>query len=340
MATIFMAKSGEKPIGFYSTYDFAASVSQIVVEIEVPVLEGVSNGCIFYADASYSLFSMNNGIPNETIVIIGPYISRSANVVLNDLHAEIARRRLSGCELDHFLCFELDRFYGEPLVKEPTIYNDPTAPHFTCPGDCKNDPLIKKTWNMLSVGETWDLDHLTLNQLIQELSMCKPGIDFHNRHYSFTTNLVIRSLVEMCINNVSVSALASSERVDTLERVSLNKVGYLVFMDDTSVDLACTDNAFQPSLSKDVIQSWKLSEVFKYFIEDEEYGIYFVQSLEENRYLFVDRTLIRATYRAFLLQLFWLEVQHPAGLLSISCLSYNKRSNWLAWLFLGSQARA
>ena len=303
MAKIFMAKTDEKPIGFYSTYELAASVSPIVVEIDVPVLEGVSNGCIFYAEAVYSLFSMNNGIPKETNVVIGPYMSRSANVALNDLHAEVARRRLSGCELDHFLCFELDRVYGEPLVKEPMIYNDPTAPHFTCPGDCKNDPLIKKTWNMLFAGKTWDLDHLTLDQVIRELSMYMPRIDLHNRYYSFTTNLVISSLVEMCMNNVSVSVLVSGERSKMLERVSFDKVGYLAFMDDTAVDAACTDNAFQPSLSKDMIQSWKLSEVFKYFIEDEEYGIYFVQSLEENRYLFVDRTLIRATYRAFLMLL-------------------------------------
>lgn len=301
MATIFMAKSGEKPIGFYSTYDIAASVSPIVVEIDVPVLKGVSNGCVFYADAVYSLFSMNNGIPKETDVIIGPYISRSANVALNDLHAEVARRRLSGCELDHFLCFELDRVYGEPLVEEPMIYNDPTAPHYTCPGDCKNDPLIKKTWNMLSAGKTWDLDHLTLNQLIQTLSMYKPGIDLHNKYYSFTTNLIIRRLVEMCKNNAFVSVLISGERADTLERVRLSEVGYLTFVDDSAVDEACTDNAFRPSLSKDMIQSWKLSEVFKCFVEDEEYGIYFVQSLKDNRYLFVDRTLIKATYRAFLM---------------------------------------
>ena len=26
---------------------------------------------------------------------------------------------------------------------------------------------------------------------------------------------------------------------------------------------------------------------------------------------------------------FWLEAQQPAGLLSVSCLSYNKGSNWL-----------
>ena len=36
---------------------------------------------------------------------------------------------------------------------------------------------------------------------------------------------------------------------------------------------------------------------------------------------------------------FWLEAQHPAGLLSISCLSYNKGSNWLTTLFLGFYVR-
>lgn len=144
MATIFMAKSGEKPIGFYSTYELAVSVSAIVVELDVPVLDGIPNGCIFYADAVYSLFSMNNGIPKETNVTVGPYISRSANVALNDLYAEVARRRLSSCELDHFLCFELDRVYGEALIEDPMLYNDPSAPHFTCPEDSKNDPLIQK----------------------------------------------------------------------------------------------------------------------------------------------------------------------------------------------------
>lgn len=298
MATIFMAKKGDNPLGFYSTHELAALVSPNVVEIDVPILEGVSNGCVFFADAVYCLFSMNNGIPKETNVIIGPYISRSANVALNDLHAEVARRRLSGCELNHFLCFELDRFYGEPLVEEPTIYNDPCAPHFTCPGDCKNDPQIQKTWDMLSKGITWDLNHLTLNQLIQELSMYKPGIDLHNRYYSFTTNLVIKSLLEMCKNNTSVCVLTSGDNADELERVSLNEVGYIVFMDAVAAEEACTKYS---SLQKEKIRTWRLSDVFEYFIRDEEYGIYFVQSLGENRYLFVSRTLIRSTYRTLLM---------------------------------------
>ena len=37
---------------------------------------------------------------------------------------------------------------------------------------------------------------------------------------------------------------------------------------------------------------------------------------------------------------FWLEAQHPAGLLSISCLSYNKGSNWLTIASLGFHVRA
>ena len=36
---------------------------------------------------------------------------------------------------------------------------------------------------------------------------------------------------------------------------------------------------------------------------------------------------------------FWLESQHPAGFLSISCLSYNKGSNWLTTTSLGFCAR-
>jgi hypothetical protein len=36
---------------------------------------------------------------------------------------------------------------------------------------------------------------------------------------------------------------------------------------------------------------------------------------------------------------FWLEAQHPAGLLSISHLSYNKGSNWLTFTSLGFHAR-
>ena len=36
---------------------------------------------------------------------------------------------------------------------------------------------------------------------------------------------------------------------------------------------------------------------------------------------------------------FWLEAQHPAGLLSISCLRYNKGSNWLTARFLGFYVR-
>ena len=35
----------------------------------------------------------------------------------------------------------------------------------------------------------------------------------------------------------------------------------------------------------------------------------------------------------------WLEAQHPAGLLSVSCLSYNKGSNWLTITSLGFYAR-
>lgn len=297
MATIFMAKSGEKPIGVYSTYELAASVSPIVVEIDVPVLDGYSNGYIFYTDAVYSLFSMNNGIPKETNVTIGPHISRSANVALNDLYTEVARRRLSGCELDHFLCFELDRFYGEALIEEPMIYNDPSAPHFTCPEDCKNDPLIQKTWNMLLYGKTWDLDHLTLNQLIQELSICNPRIDLRNRHYSFTTNLVIRSLVELCMNNVSVGVLADGEKNTRLERVRLSEVGYIVFVDDAAVNDVCSK---YESLQKDKVCTWRLNDVFEYFVRDEEYGVYFVQALADNRYLFVDGTLIKAVYRTLL----------------------------------------
>lgn len=34
--------------------------------------------------------------------------------------------------------------------------------------------------------------------------------------------------------------------------------------------------------------------------ESEEFGTYFVRSLAEGRYLFVDKTLLRATYRGFL----------------------------------------
>lgn len=95
---------------------------------------------------------------------------------------------------------------------------------------------------------------MTLNQLIQEISMYKLGIDLHNRCYSFTANLVIKSLVEMCMNSVSVSVLARNEREDALESVSLNKVGYLAVMNDAAVEAACSDNALQPSLSKDMIQ--------------------------------------------------------------------------------------
>lgn len=300
MATIFMAKSDEKPIGFYSTYELAASVSAIVEEIDAPVHESVSNGCIFYADAVYRLFSMTNGIPKETNVIIGPYISRSANVALNDLCSEVVSRRLFGCELDHFLCFELDKFYGEPIVEDPMIYNDPCDLHFTCPAECKNDPLIQKTWNMLSEGKIWDLDHLTFNQLIDVFCTCKTLVDFSNKFNSFSTNLVIKSLLEMCANSVSANVLGSIKRTGALERVGLRKVGYLVFMDDAAVDEACAESTFQPPLEKRMIQSWKISDVFEYFVKDEEYGIYFVRSLAEGRYLFVDRTLIRATYRAFL----------------------------------------
>lgn len=300
MAIIFMAKSAEKPIGFYSTYELAASVSTFVVEIDVPILEGVSNGCVFYADAVYRLFSMSNGIPKETNVIIGPYISRSANAVLNDLHSEVVRRHLIGCELDHFLCFELDKFYGESIVEEPMIYNDPYAPHFTCPADCKNDPIIQEKWNMLSEGKIWDLDHLTFNQLIDVFSTCKTLVDFSNKFNSFSTNLVIKSLLELCANNVSTNVLSSIKRTGALERVSLRKVGYLVFMDDAAVDEACMESTFQPPLEKRMIQSWKISDVLEYFVKDEEYGIYFVRSLADGRYLFVDRTLILATYRAFL----------------------------------------
>lgn len=36
---------------------------------------------------------------------------------------------------------------------------------------------------------------------------------------------------------------------------------------------------------------------------------------------------------------FWLEAQHPAGLLSVSCLSYNKGSNWLTNRPLGLYVR-
>lgn len=36
---------------------------------------------------------------------------------------------------------------------------------------------------------------------------------------------------------------------------------------------------------------------------------------------------------------YWLEVQHPAGLLSVSCLSYNKGSNWLTNTSLGLDVR-
>lgn len=57
MATVFMAKSGDHPVGFYSTYPQAASISSDVVEMDLPILEGESNGCVFYADAVYSLFS-------------------------------------------------------------------------------------------------------------------------------------------------------------------------------------------------------------------------------------------------------------------------------------------
>lgn len=176
---------------------------------------------------------------------------------------EISRRRLTGCELDHFLCFELDRVYGEPLVKEPVVYNDPCAPHYSFPGDCKNDPLIQKTWQMLLEGKTWDLNHLTFTQLIDELSTYKPGIDFSNRFNSFTTNLVIRSLLEMCVNNASANVLCSIKRTGALERVSINKVGYLVFMDDMAVDEACKESAFQPPIEKRMIQSWTIRDLFE-----------------------------------------------------------------------------
>ncbi len=296
MAIIFMAKTGEKPVGFYSTYELAASVSPDVEEIDVPVLKGVSNGCVFYADAFYSFFSIINGIPKETNVIIGPRISRSANAALTDLHAEAARRRLSGCELDHFLCFEIDSLHGESLVEKAGVCNDPCAPHFTCSGNCKHDPLIQKTWNMLSEGKTWDLEHLTLSQLIHELSMYKPGIDLTNRSNSFTSNLAARSLAEMCMNNASVRVLAGTERADTLEKVRINEVGYLVFMDEAAVEEACTGRL---PLQKDRIRTWKFRDVIKYFGENEEYGIYFVQSLDDKRYLFVDRMLLLSVINSF-----------------------------------------
>lgn len=299
MATVFMAKMGDKPLGFYSSYSLASTISSDVVEMDIPILERVSNGCVFYADAVYSLFSFNNGVPKETIITIGPYISRCANTALNNLFSEISRRRLTGCELEHFLCFELDRVYGEPLVKESTIYNDPVAPLYTSPEECKNDPLIKKAWHMLAEGKIWNLDHLTFTQLIDELSTYKPMIDFSNRFNSFTTNLIIRSLIEMCVNNASVNVLGSVKRAGALERICLSKVGYLVFVDDTAVDEICGKGTFQPPLEKRMIQSWKISDVFEYFIRDEEYGIYFARSLADGRYLFMDRTLILSAYRLF-----------------------------------------
>lgn len=56
MATVFMAKRGDNPEGFYSTYLLAASVSSYVVEMDLPIIEGASKGCVFYADAVYNLF--------------------------------------------------------------------------------------------------------------------------------------------------------------------------------------------------------------------------------------------------------------------------------------------
>lgn len=70
MATVFMAKRGDKPVGFYSTYPLVASFSSDVIEMDLPIIEGFSKGCVFYADAVYSLFSFNNGIPKETIITI------------------------------------------------------------------------------------------------------------------------------------------------------------------------------------------------------------------------------------------------------------------------------
>lgn len=104
----------------------------------------------------------------------------------------------------------------------------------------------------------------------------------------------------MCVNNASANVLCSINRTGALERISINKVGYLVFMDEMAVDEACKESTFQPPIEKRMIQSWKIRDLFEYFIKDEEYGIYFVQSLAEGRYLFVDRTLLRATYQNFL----------------------------------------
>ena len=36
MATIYMAKKGDTPLGFYSTYPLAASLTSDVVEMDIP----------------------------------------------------------------------------------------------------------------------------------------------------------------------------------------------------------------------------------------------------------------------------------------------------------------
>ena len=46
-----------------------------------------------------------------------------------------------------------------------------------------------------------------------------------------------------------------------------------------------------------------------------------------------------STYATSYYNKFWLEAQHPAGLLPVSCLSYNKGSNWLTNTSLGFHVR-
>ena len=47
MATVFMVKRGNNPVDFYSTYPQSASISSDVVEMDLPIIEGASKGCVF-----------------------------------------------------------------------------------------------------------------------------------------------------------------------------------------------------------------------------------------------------------------------------------------------------
>lgn len=291
MAIIYLAKNGEEPIGAFSSIDKAILVSDNIDEVDVQFSN--VNSKLYYAEAVYSMLTMNNGKPESKDIILEPGISDSADKAISQLYKKTQQRRMNGCTLNSFYCFEIDKDYTSNNLEqmESSVYKPWEYVNCGRVSNCKNDPLIQAKWMSLQKGEPIDLDNLSLKDIIT-VFVTNGFVDLHSSFNQFSLNFLIDKFVDMASKNESIYILLQKTVPCSLAKVQYDTVGYMCFFDKDIYD-RMHSNFKNDYITKEL----EINRLLKMFVESPEYGIYFVTNVDKEEFAFLDKDIIEMVWR-------------------------------------------